>query len=134
MAQTLGAGDRRLSLKVKAELSLGKESFLTWLLSVLNPLGPPSLFTSIPSLIALFPSPLQFHPPSVFFYINSLLFSFVTEPLGKFSPTSIFFQSFWRSGIKSSNLSESEGMYFLSFFASKEGKKTEHFHFLIKTG
>lgn len=126
MAQTVGAGDRRLSLKMKAELSSGKDSSQ----------GPPSLSAS-PSLYLL-PFPLvllSLTLLSVFFHINFPLFSFMTEPWQVITYPN-FFLEFLKVRNKIFKCSQIVRGYisFHSLSAAKEGEKTEHFHFHIKTG
>lgn len=76
MAQTLGAEDGRLSMKMKAELSVGKDSVSTWLPLVLRPQEPyrfpfPSLH-----LLPFFLSPLESHVSLCILHkFSSILFS-----------------------------------------------------------
>lgn len=134
IAQTVGAGDRRLSLKLKAELSLGQDSVPTRLLSILSPQGPPSL-SAFPSIYSL-PFPLVFLSPtllSVFFHINFPMFSFMTEPWQVITYLN-FFLKFLKVRNKIFKCSQIVRGYisFHSLSVAKEGKKIEHFHFILK--
>lgn len=135
----LSAGDRRLSLKMKAELFwvfLRSRMQFQQLLSVLRPQGPPSLSISVPPLTPLSPGRLQSHTPHCIFphkfssivFHNRTYWQVITRPN--------FFLKFLevRNDIfKCHQIVRGYIVYFLSFFVcSTEGKKTEHFH--VQTG
>lgn len=108
------------------------------LLSVLRPQGPPSFSISVPPLTPLSPGPLESHTPLCIFphKFSSIVFhkrsywQVVTHP-----SFSLKFLEVRNDIFKCHQIVRGYIVYFLSFFVcSTEGKKTEHFHFHVKTG